>query len=152
MRAGPIGLLPDLTEILRRAEIQARLTHDTPDGIESAQAAALAVHYCHHRIGPTAQLPAWVHDQLRAAGGRVDWTNHQLVSQGHGCWSQRVGSDAALLKWSAGPRGGVAVDTCGPVGNGQCAGQSGRRGGSYIEKCADGCAGDVDVAGEGCVA
>jgi ADP-ribosyl-[dinitrogen reductase] hydrolase len=74
MRAGPIGLLPDLTEILRRAEIQARLTHDTPDGIESAQAAALAVHYCHHRIGATAQLPAWVQDQLRAAGGRVDWT------------------------------------------------------------------------------
>jgi len=68
MRAGPIGLLPNLTDILQRAEIQAQLTHNTPDGIESAQAAALAVHYCHHRIGPTAQLPAWVHDQLRAYG------------------------------------------------------------------------------------
>lgn len=75
MRAGPIGLLPDLAEILRCAEIQAQVTHDTPDGIESAQAAALAVHYCHHEIGPTAQVPIWIHDQLRTVGGRVDWAS-----------------------------------------------------------------------------
>jgi ADP-ribosylglycohydrolase len=74
MRAGPIGLLPTLADVLRCAQVQAQITHDTPDGIESAQAAALAVHYCRYRLGPTHQLPVWVHDQLRDAGGRVDWS------------------------------------------------------------------------------
>ncbi len=51
MRAGPIGLHPDLDEVMRRAELQATITHDTPRGIVAAQAAALLTHYCRHRLG-----------------------------------------------------------------------------------------------------
>lgn len=71
MRAGPIGLLPDADEVLRRAEIQARITHDTPAGVESARAAALAVHYCHHRIGPTERVAHWITQRL---AGAEDWS------------------------------------------------------------------------------
>lgn len=44
MRAGPLGLLADDREVLRLAAIQARTTHDTPAGVASAQASAMAVH------------------------------------------------------------------------------------------------------------
>ncbi|WP_019930480.1 ADP-ribosylglycohydrolase family protein [Nocardia sp. BMG111209] len=64
MRAGPIGLLADVDDVLNHARVQASITHDTPLGIEAAQAAALAVHYCHHRLGPVAELPAWVAGRL----------------------------------------------------------------------------------------
>ncbi|MBH0779084.1 ADP-ribosylglycohydrolase family protein [Nocardia bovistercoris] len=64
MRAGPIGLLPTVDEVLRYTHTQARITHDTPDGIAAAQAAALAVHYCHRGLGPVRDLPAWVASHL----------------------------------------------------------------------------------------
>lgn len=45
MRVAPVGLLNDEKVVLRLAEVQARITHDTPQGVESAKAVALAVHY-----------------------------------------------------------------------------------------------------------
>ncbi|MGV9614234.1 ADP-ribosylglycohydrolase family protein [Nocardia xishanensis] len=60
MRATPIGLLPTVDDVLHHAAVQAAVTHDTPAGIASAQAAALAVHYCHYELGPLAKLPQWV--------------------------------------------------------------------------------------------
>jgi ADP-ribosylglycohydrolase len=51
MRAAPIGLLPTVDDVLHHAAVQAAVTHDTPAGIASAQAAALAVYYCHHDLG-----------------------------------------------------------------------------------------------------
>lgn len=56
MRAGPIGVLPDLWMVLDYAKVQAKVTHDTPDGIAAAQAAALMTHYFLYRLGPTADL------------------------------------------------------------------------------------------------
>ncbi|MBI2482885.1 ADP-ribosylglycohydrolase family protein [Candidatus Uhrbacteria bacterium] len=44
MRAVPIGVLPRLDWVLEVAELQAKITHDTFDGIRSAQAAALLAH------------------------------------------------------------------------------------------------------------
>lgn len=46
MRACPIGIYPDLSEVLDKAEIQAKLTHDTKDGIAAAKAAAMMTHLC----------------------------------------------------------------------------------------------------------
>ncbi len=56
MRAAPIGLYPDIQQVIERATIQARLTHDTPDGINAAVAAALMSHYCYYRLGPKQSL------------------------------------------------------------------------------------------------
>ncbi|WP_107659929.1 ADP-ribosylglycohydrolase family protein [Nocardia suismassiliense] len=64
MRAGPIGLLPTVREVMQYADVQARVTHDTPAGIAAAQAAALAVHYCHRQLGPVADLPRWIGERL----------------------------------------------------------------------------------------
>lgn len=56
MRACPIGVFPSITEVIDRCTTQARLTHDTPDGINAAVAASLMTHYFLYRVGPKAQL------------------------------------------------------------------------------------------------
>jgi ADP-ribosylglycohydrolase len=45
MRAGPCGLLGDIGGVMKIAARQAEITHNTPDGVAAAQAAALMVHY-----------------------------------------------------------------------------------------------------------
>ncbi|GAA0228674.1 hypothetical protein GCM10010492_28800 [Saccharothrix mutabilis subsp. mutabilis] len=64
MRAAPAGLLSTVDEVLARTAVQARVTHDTPDGVASASAAALAVHYCRHGLGPVAEVGEWIADRL----------------------------------------------------------------------------------------
>lgn len=60
MRAAPIGLLPTVDDVLHHAAVQAAVTHNTPAGIASAQAAALVVHYCRRDLGPLAAIGAWI--------------------------------------------------------------------------------------------
>jgi ADP-ribosyl-[dinitrogen reductase] hydrolase len=57
MRAGACGLLGSLAAVKSIAARQAAVTHDTPDGIAAAQAAALMVHYFLYRLGPRRDLP-----------------------------------------------------------------------------------------------
>jgi ADP-ribosyl-[dinitrogen reductase] hydrolase len=73
MRSGPIGLLPTVSEVLEHAARQARVTHDTPDGIAAAQAAALAVHYCHFDLGPVAEVAQWIGRQLDSGSWARSW-------------------------------------------------------------------------------
>jgi ADP-ribosylglycohydrolase len=56
MRAAPCGVFPTPEEVLERARVQAAITHNTPDGIGAAQAAALMSHYFLYRRGPKAGL------------------------------------------------------------------------------------------------
>lgn len=84
MRAGPIGVLPDVGEVLDRAEVQARVTHDTPGGVASAQAAALMVHYFAYRIGAPDALAAFIADHVpgewtRPWKGRVSMSGVECV-------------------------------------------------------------------------
>jgi ADP-ribosyl-[dinitrogen reductase] hydrolase len=60
MRAGPIGVLAEVDEVLERSAVQARVTHDTPGGVSSAQAAALMVHLFAYRLGPPDELAGFV--------------------------------------------------------------------------------------------
>lgn len=77
MRAGPIGLLPTVPDVLQRTEVQARITHDTPLGIEAAHAAALAVHYCHFDLGPLDNTGRWIDQQLGSTGRWSErWSGH----------------------------------------------------------------------------
>ncbi|MFC0107308.1 ADP-ribosylglycohydrolase family protein [Kibdelosporangium aridum] len=72
MRAGPVGLLPTVADVMHHSAVQARVTHDTPEGVEAAQAAALAVHYCHYELGPVASVGKWIDGQVSRGGwGRV---------------------------------------------------------------------------------
>lgn len=60
MRAAPIGVYPTVPEVIERARLQARLTHDTEDGTNAAVAAALLAHYCLYRLGPKAEAGAFI--------------------------------------------------------------------------------------------
>lgn len=64
MRSTPIGLFPDARDVLKRSRLQATLTHDTPDGIHAAQAAALAAHYCAYGLGPKSDLTRFIEDYV----------------------------------------------------------------------------------------
>jgi len=74
MRTTPIGLLPTIDDVLHHAQLQARVTHDSLAGVESAQAAALAVHYCYHQLGTTSAVAVWIDQQLRPLGGQEQWS------------------------------------------------------------------------------
>lgn len=60
MRAGPIGVYPNVAEVVARATTQARITHDTPDGIRAAVAAALMTHYFLYNLGSKDRLGAYL--------------------------------------------------------------------------------------------
>lgn len=56
MRAAPIGVLPTIEQVIEATTIQAAITHNTPDGINAAIAAALMSHYFIYRLGAKQQL------------------------------------------------------------------------------------------------
>jgi len=56
MRACPIGVFPTVDEVIEKCTLQAKITHDTSDGIAAANAAALMTHYFLYQQGPKAQL------------------------------------------------------------------------------------------------
>jgi ADP-ribosylglycohydrolase len=60
MRACPIGLLDSAGRVVELATLQARLTHDTPDGINAAVAAALSAHFFAYRLGEPEELGAFL--------------------------------------------------------------------------------------------
>ena len=45
MRAAPLGWIDDVDLLKERCELQARLTHDTPDGVAAALAVSLTAHF-----------------------------------------------------------------------------------------------------------
>ncbi|MBN9415746.1 ADP-ribosylglycohydrolase [bacterium SCN 62-11] len=71
MRTLPVGFLETPEAVLEVAAEQARLTHDTPDGIRSAQAAALSAHYLLRRLGPKAELEQYL--EKRIGGPWCNW-------------------------------------------------------------------------------
>lgn len=62
MRAGPIGLYPDFNEVVRKAKMQAMVTHNSWLGMNSAVGAALMTHYFYYRLGPKDELSGWLRD------------------------------------------------------------------------------------------
>ncbi len=63
MRAVPIGLYPTSSEVLEKAALQASITHNTPEGIVSAQAVALMAHYFIYKKGEARFLHAFIEQQ-----------------------------------------------------------------------------------------
>jgi ADP-ribosylglycohydrolase len=59
MRAAPLGLITDLTEMHKKCDIQSSITHNTPGGKTSALAVALMTHYCYYELGPLEDLHRW---------------------------------------------------------------------------------------------
>ena len=64
MRACPVGLLDTPGRVADLAEQQAAVTHDTPDGVAAAVAAALSTHYFAYDLGPPDELPRFLAESL----------------------------------------------------------------------------------------
>jgi len=66
MRAMPIGLYADIAEVIEKTTIQAKVTHDTPDGIASALASALLTHYFYHQLGSKDDVGKWLDEHVKS--------------------------------------------------------------------------------------
>lgn len=66
MRAAPIGIFPTIEKVIKAATIQAAITHNTPDGINAARAAALMSHYFIYKLGSKKELGKFL--DARVAG------------------------------------------------------------------------------------
>jgi ADP-ribosyl-[dinitrogen reductase] hydrolase len=93
MRAGPIGVFPTIPDVIERATIQARLTHDTPDGIRAAVAAALLTHYGLYRLGPRTQIAVFLEAHVP---GR--WSEPWRGTVGSKGWMSVQAAVTALLR------------------------------------------------------
>ncbi|HST83757.1 MAG TPA: ADP-ribosylglycohydrolase family protein [Kineosporiaceae bacterium] len=82
MRAAPIGVLSKVAQVLDYATVQARVTHDTPDGIAAACAAALTAHYFIYRLGDK--------------GGLGDFLEHHVPGRWAVPWTGKVGAQGMM--------------------------------------------------------
>ncbi|MEN7546356.1 ADP-ribosylglycohydrolase family protein [Rapidithrix thailandica] len=71
MRAYPIGILGNESQIMKLARQQALITHHTDTGIRSSQAIALMLHYFRYDKGPQTQLHVYLADWQN-----YRWNNH----------------------------------------------------------------------------
>jgi ADP-ribosyl-[dinitrogen reductase] hydrolase len=67
MRSVPLGLIADKEELLLKAEMQSKITHDSPEGIFSSQAVALSVYYFKNKIGTKDNLQKYLEDEFGLA-------------------------------------------------------------------------------------
>ena len=88
MRAAPIGIFATMDEVISKATLQAKLTHDTPDGILAAVATALMTHYCLYKLGALKDLPTFLEthahgkrwsDPWRGKVGAKGWMSVQAA-------------------------------------------------------------------------
>ncbi|HEY1348225.1 MAG TPA: ADP-ribosylglycohydrolase family protein [Ktedonobacteraceae bacterium] len=82
MRAAPIGIYATIALVKERCTRQAALTHNTPDGINAALAAALMTHYFLYQLGPKAELGAFLVQHVEGPWARP--------------WSGKVGSQGSM--------------------------------------------------------
>lgn len=64
MRSVPLGALPTIDLIKRVAETQAKITHDTKEGIMSSQAVGIMSHFALYEDAPLDALPDYMKEHL----------------------------------------------------------------------------------------
>ena len=73
MRAPVLGLLPDKAEVIAKATLQARITHNSPGGVDSAVASALMGHFFTYQLGEKASLPDFLGQDLPGYDWHALW-------------------------------------------------------------------------------
>jgi ADP-ribosyl-[dinitrogen reductase] hydrolase len=81
MRALPFGIYPDINTVIALATLQAAITHNTPDGINAAVAAALMSHYFLYQLGPKSELGAFIEKHVPGT-----WAEPYTVPVGQKGW------------------------------------------------------------------
>lgn len=86
MRSVPLGYIEDIDELLHKAEMQAKITHDTHIGILSSQAVALLSHYSlrNNHLGYN-----FINED-----GHINFLKKHIGMQFSSCWMRKVGCDA----------------------------------------------------------
>src|SRR5579883_565881 len=64
MRSAPIGIYPNIEQVIERCTLQAAITHNTLDGIHAALAASLMTHYFLYRLGPKKDLGSFLEQHV----------------------------------------------------------------------------------------
>ena len=72
MRAAPIGVLPNIGEVIKKSRIQAAITHNTTDGMNAAIASSLLSHYFVHDLGPKSDVGIFINDYV-AGQWSIPW-------------------------------------------------------------------------------
>jgi ADP-ribosyl-[dinitrogen reductase] hydrolase len=93
MRAGPIGIYPTIAQVIERCTVQAALTHNTPNGINAAIAAALMTHYFLYHLGVKKDLANFLEEQVSGRWA-VPWTG-KVTAQG---WASVRAAVAAVSR------------------------------------------------------
>lgn len=68
MRVCPLGIIADIPELIERTTIQAKISHNTPLGIQASVATALAAHYCIYQLGELSQMGEFIKSHVEG-----DW-------------------------------------------------------------------------------
>ncbi|MGH7175126.1 MAG: ADP-ribosylglycohydrolase family protein, partial [Minisyncoccia bacterium] len=76
MRAGVLGMLPDIKMVKEYNEVQAKLTHNTPAGITSSLTAALMVHFLRKKLGSKKDMGRWLAEQVGVTQIANPWSGH----------------------------------------------------------------------------
>lgn len=70
MRATPLGVLRSVSDVLEVAAMQACITHNTPEGVFSAQAVALMSHYALYEAESLKNISEYCLSNLPSEGAR----------------------------------------------------------------------------------
>lgn len=73
MRACPLGVLPQVGAVIEASRVQAAITHNTPDGINAASAAALMSHYFLYRLGSKKEVGQFL-ESVDPGPWAAEWT------------------------------------------------------------------------------
>lgn len=71
MRAAPMGVFSTVEKVIEAARIQAAITHNTPEGINAAIAAALMSHYFIYQLGRKRDLGKFLESHVSG-----EWSKH----------------------------------------------------------------------------
>jgi ADP-ribosylglycohydrolase len=74
MRAVPLGVLARVEEVIEKAALQARLTHDTEEGATAAVAVALMAHFLLYGRGARGDLPAFLTEHAPGPPWDEQWS------------------------------------------------------------------------------
>ncbi len=83
MRVTPVGILPTIEQVIEAATIQAKLTHNSPNGINAAIAAALMSHYFLYRLGNKEELGSFLERYIPGSWS-IPW-NQKVSTLGWQC-------------------------------------------------------------------
>lgn len=81
MRSGPVGLFSSIDKVLYLSDLHARITHNTPEGVATAQAVATAVHYNAFvkRFNPNISFFEYLDKMVPGFDWSTQWTGNVSV-------------------------------------------------------------------------